>query len=74
LHSKLEPLSEEEKSKFAVVDIVVPDGPERIDVLGGTVSPRARTVQVRLAAEASVFPAESVALTWKVCEPTVNEL
>jgi hypothetical protein len=74
LHSKLEPFSVEEKSKFAVVAMVVPDGPETIDVLGGVVSPRARTVQVRLAAEASVFPAESVALTWKVCEPTVSEL
>jgi hypothetical protein len=74
LHWKLEPLSLEEKPKFAVVDIVVPEGPATIEVLGGVVSPSARTVQVRLAGEASVLPAASVALTAKVCEPIVSEL
>ena len=74
MHSKLEPLSLEEKLKFAVVAIVVPEGPATIDVLGGVVSPSARTVQVRPAAEASALPAASVALTEKVCEPIVSEL
>jgi methylmalonyl-CoA mutase cobalamin-binding subunit len=74
LHSKLELLSLEEKSKLAVVDAVAPEGPATIDVLGGVVSPSARTVQLRLAGEASVLPAASVALTEKVCEPIVSEL
>jgi hypothetical protein len=74
LHWKLEPLSLEEKLKFAVDDIVVPDGPETIEVLGGVVSPSALMVQLRPAGEASVLPAASVALTEKACEPTVKEL
>jgi hypothetical protein len=43
--------------------LVRPLGPESIAVCGAEVS----TVQVRLAGEASVLPAESVARTSKVC-------
>jgi hypothetical protein len=74
LHWKLDPLSLEEKSKLAVVDVVAPDGPVTIDVLGGMMSPNARMVQVRLAGEESVLPAPSVALTRKVCVPIVSAL
>jgi len=66
LHWKLEPLSVELKSKFAVVDVVVPEGPETIEVSGGVVSPVACTIQLRVAGEVSVLPAPSVAFTEKV--------
>ena len=51
----------------------VPEGPESMVVSGGVVScggGAVLTVQVRLAGEASVLPAGSVALTEKVWEPS----
>jgi len=39
LHSKLEPLSEEEKLKLAELLCTVPEGPESMVVSGGVVSP-----------------------------------
>jgi hypothetical protein len=67
LHWKLEPLSVALKSKLALVDVIVPKGPETIEVLGGVVSVGSCTVtvQLRVAGERSVFPAASVALTAK---------
>ena len=50
------------KAKVAVVDGVLPDGPEVIVVSGAVVS----TVQVQLAGLASTFPATSRARTSKV--------
>ncbi len=38
MHSKLEPDSVELKAKLALVEFVVPEGPELIEVLGGVVS------------------------------------
>jgi hypothetical protein len=73
-HWKLEPPSLEKREKLAAVEEVVPDGPEEIEVWGGVVSGVASTVQVRLAGEASVLPAASVALAEKVCEPEAREL
>ena len=65
LHSKVEPGSVEENSNDAVVDALVPEGPEVINVSGATAS----TVHVRVAGEASRLPAASFALTANVCEP-----
>jgi hypothetical protein len=68
LHWKVEPLSVAEKPKLAAVDVVVPDGPELIVVSGAVVSAGGAsvcTVQLRVAGEASVLPAASVALTEK---------
>ena len=39
-----------------------------VDELGAVVS----IVQVKLAGDASVLPAASVARTWKVCEPSAR--
>ena len=68
LHWKVEPVSLEEKPKLAeALFTVLPEaGPEVMVVSGAVVS----TVQVRLAGVPSVWPAASVALTWKVCEPS----
>ncbi len=66
MHSKPEPASVEEKEKLADVELIVPDGPAVIDVSGAAVS----TVKLRVASEASVLPAASLALTEKVCEPS----
>jgi hypothetical protein len=62
-HSKLEPVSPALKVKVAAVSAVSASGPVSIAVSGAAVS----TVQVRLAGEASVLPAASVARTSKVC-------
>jgi hypothetical protein len=74
-HWKLEPLSLELKSKLALVEVVVPDGPEEIVVSGAVLSTGgagAATVQLRLAGEVSVLPAASVARTAKVWDPTAT--
>ena len=65
--SKLEPPTAE-KSKLAPWLFVGLVGALSICVSGATVS----TVQVKLAGEASVLPAASVARTWKVCEPSAR--
>jgi hypothetical protein len=41
-------------------------------VIVGAAGAVASTAQVRLAGVASVLPAASVALTWKVCEPSLR--
>ena len=64
-HSKTDPDSLDEKLKLADVELVVPDVPPVILVVGGAVS----TVQVREAGLGSVLPAWSVERTWNVCEP-----
>ena len=63
--------------KLADVTSVEPDGPELIDVLGAVVSAGGAgtvTVQLRVATEASVLPASSVARTENVCAPTGRPL
>ncbi len=67
-HSKLEAASLEEKLKLAVLAAVEPEGPAVMAVSGGVVS-GVLTVHVREAGVASVFPAKSMARTWKVCVP-----
>jgi hypothetical protein len=67
-HWKLAPASEP-KLKLALAEFVVPLGPAVIDAVGAVVS----IVQVRLAV-VLVLPAASVALTWKVCEPSARPL
>jgi hypothetical protein len=54
--------------KLAAADALGLLGDEVMVVFGAAVS----TVQVYEAGVASVFPAGSVARTWKVCEPSVN--
>jgi len=66
-HSKVEPLSLEEKVKVADVLDVVPVGPDVIVVFGGVES--VLTVQLTDAGVASVLSAASVARTKKVCGP-----
>ena len=68
-HSKLAPASLE-KVKVGVSSLVGPAGPPSIAVSGACVS----TVHVRLAGDPSVFPAASVARTWKVCSPSASAL
>jgi hypothetical protein len=59
--------------KFASVALVVPEGPDTIDVSGGVVSAVARLiVHVRVAGVGSVFPAASLARTSNVCEPSAS--
>jgi len=72
LHSKVLPASEEEKVNVALLDFIVPEGPESIVVSGAVVScggGGTSTVKVLEAGMASVFPAASLALTEKVCDP-----
>ena len=64
-HSKVEPPSEELKEKLGAVTFDGSLGWAVIVVFGAAVS----IVQVKLAGDASVLPAASVARTWKVCEP-----
>jgi hypothetical protein len=69
LHWKLEPLSVAVNAKLALVEVVVPDGPELIAVSGALVTAGGcedDTVQARGAGDASVLPAASVAFTEKV--------
>ena len=63
-HWKVALVSLEEKVKLAEVLLTAPDGPESMLTLGATVS----TVQVRVAV--LLLPAASIALTWKVCDPS----
>ena len=65
-HSKVDPASEEEKLNVASGTVIVPEGPESIAVSGTVVS----TVQFCAAGLASVLPTASMALTWKVCDPS----
>jgi len=77
LHWKVELLSVAEKEKLAVVAVVVAAGPELIVVSGAVASAGgagACTVQERVAGEASVLPAASVAFTEKAWEPTASPL
>jgi hypothetical protein len=77
LHWKVELLSVAEKEKLAVVAVVVAAGLELIAVSGAVVSAGgagACTAQLRVAGEASVLPAVSIAFTEKVCEPTARPL
>ena len=61
-------MSVPEKLKLAEELLLSVDGPESIEVFGAVVS----TVQVELAGVASVFPAWSIALTSKLCEPSAK--
>jgi hypothetical protein len=63
-HWKLAPGSDE-KLKVGVASWVVPEGPETMVVWGGVES----TVKLWEAGVWSVFPAGSVARTWKVWGP-----
>ena len=81
MHSKLEPGSVEEKEKLALVEVVVPDGPEPIVVSGGVVSGGGvsevdgvgSTAQVSAAGDGSTFPEASTARTEKLCVPRLTE-
>ena len=64
------PLSVEVNEKLALVEFVGFAGFAVIVVSGAVVS----TVQVKLAGVASVFPAASVAFTWKVWLPSARPL
>ena len=64
-HSNVAPASEE-KVNVAVSSLVGPEGPECMVVWGAVVS----TVQVLKAGVVAVLPVASVALTWKVCDPS----
>jgi hypothetical protein len=60
-----------------VVAVVVPEGPELIEVSGAVVSVggvAVCTVQLSVAGVASVLPAASVAFTEKAWEPTASPL
>ena len=76
LHSKVDPDSVEVNANEAVVADVVPVGPELIVVSGGVVSAGGgvvvSTVNERVAGEASVFPATSVARTETLCAPSLR--
>jgi hypothetical protein len=77
LHSKLEPDSVELKEKLAPVELVVPEGPELIEVSGGVVSGGGdsaigSTAQVSLAGVGSTLPSASVARTEKLCDPKLK--
>ena len=68
-------LSEPVKLNEAEVLLTVPEGPEpeSMVVFGGVVSVPpvvVDTVQVRVAGVGSTLPAASMALTWKVWEPS----
>lgn len=75
LHSKLEPLSLEEKAKLADVEVVVAAGPLVIEVCGGVVSAGggvtafSSTVQLSVAGVASMLSAASMARTANWWDP-----
>jgi hypothetical protein len=74
-HSKIELASLEVKANVGVLSLVVPVGPEVIVVSGADVSGGgavAATVNERVAGEASVLPAASVARTDTLCGPSVR--
>jgi adenine deaminase len=64
------PASVEEKLKLALAELLGLGGPAVIVVSGATRS----IVQLCVAGVASVFPAGSVALTWKLCAPSARPL
>ena len=64
----MEPASVEVKENVGVLSLVGPEGPAVIVVSGGVVS----TVNDRLAGDASVLPAASVARTSNVCAPSAR--
>jgi hypothetical protein len=68
-------VSEEENVNEADVLATVPDGPELMVVSGGVESGVGAVfiVQVRVAGVGSTLPAASVALTWKVCDPSESD-
>jgi hypothetical protein len=72
LHSKLEPDSVDVNEKLAEVEVVVPEGPELIEVSGGVVSggADASTVQLLVAGLGSTLPAASLARTEKLWAPS----
>ena len=76
MHSNVEPASVALKAKDAVVADVVPVGPEEIVVSGAVVSAGAlvSTVNDRVAGDASVLPATSVARTATECAPSLSVL
>ena len=68
LQAKVLPLSVAVKLKLALVLVVDACGAAVMVVSGGVVS----MVQVKLAGDASILPAASVARTWKVWLPAAN--
>src|SRR3954451_25429571 len=74
-HWNVEPDSVEANAKLAELVVPVPLGPEVIDVSGAVVSAGVvSTVHVRVAGEASVLPAPSVARTSNLCDPSARPL
>src|SRR3954452_2454009 len=72
-HWNVEPDSVEANAKLAEPVATVPLGPDEIDVSGAVVSSGVVSiVHVRVAGEASVLPAPSVARTLNVCEPSAR--
>ena len=73
-HSNVEAASLDVKAKAGVASFVVPVGPEVIVVSGAVVSVggAVATVNERVAGEASVLPATSVARTATECAPSVS--
>jgi hypothetical protein len=69
-HSNVDPVSLAEKMNVAVVMLVGWSGRESMVVSGGVVS--AWIVQANVAGVGSVFPAGSVARTWKVRDPSAR--
>jgi hypothetical protein len=70
LHLNVLPASLEENENVALAELLGLGGPATIVVSGGVRS----IVQVRVAGLPSVFPAASVALTWKVWLPSPSPL
>ncbi len=68
-HWNVEPDSVDVNDIVAVVSVVEAAGPSVIVVSGAVVSAGAVTVQLRVAGDASVLPAASVARTSNVCVP-----
>ena len=74
-HWNVEPCSSAEKLNVALVLLVSAAGaPEPIEVCGAVVSGGCWTVQLKLAGVASTLPSASIALTRKVCPPTLRPL
>ena len=71
LQAKVLPLSVAVKLKLALVLVVTAAGLAVI-VLSGAVA--SRMIQVKLAGDASVLPAASMARTWKLWLPTAKPL
>jgi hypothetical protein len=67
-HSNVAPVSGDENEKLALAEFVLALGLDVIEVSGALVS----IVHVDVAGDASTFPTESVARTWKVWEPSAS--